>query len=330
MKYSKTSRAGVSCTSAILRYNTLWKSILLAISIFPAYTLYAQTPDDAIMMKAGDACLLVNYADGQFNQYWEGARLRQNQTIATFSRNTVMPMAAIGVIPRLNFYVGAPYVMTKSSEPYGSRMAGVSAFQDLVLAAKYRFVDKSISQGRVTVLGTVGFSTPMTNYLADYMYAIGFGAPEWSYRGIAQYQSKHGQYVRLSGAYLWRGYTQAERDYYYNNGSYYTSWMDVPSAYTMGAAVGSWFFNTTLRVEANLNILKSMSGDDIRAYNAPQPTNKVESTNVGFLLQYQPKYLKGFGALIGHSRVLDGRNTGKMNTSSVGLIYQFTYLKKKN
>ncbi|MDZ7649022.1 MAG: hypothetical protein U5K54_18680 [Cytophagales bacterium] len=52
----------------------------------------------------------------------------------------------------------------------------------------------------------------------------------------------------------------------------------------------------SLRLEASYVGLKSTSGDDIRKYNAPQPTNKMEFDQVGFLSQYYfKKHLKGLG-----------------------------------
>ncbi len=313
-------------------YTYIRNFLFVAVGLFLSLGANAQTPDDAILMNNREACILLNYSSGQFDQYWEGSKLRFNETIATVNRSVVMPMAAVGVLPRLNLYVAAPFVQTGSSQPNGGHLIGVKGFQDLGLAAKYAFVDKEMAGNRLAVLGTLGFSTPMTNYLSDYMpYSLGFGAPEWSYRGIVQYQMKSGAYARVSGAYLWRGYTEAERDFYYNNGAYYTSWMDVPSAFQLNGVLGAWLFKSALRVEANLSRMQSTSGDDIRAYNAPQPTNKTEMTQAGLLAQYYPKkFLKGFGVVATHSRVLAGRNTGKMNATSLGITYQFYYVKPKN
>src|SRR5690606_39665494 len=91
---------------------------------------------------------------------------------------------------------------------------------------------------------------------------------------IVQYEWNNGFYARGSFAYLWRGETEAERDYYYNNGSFYTAWMDVPNATNFQVVAGKWFFDHAFHVEALYNATQCLSGDDIRAYNAAQPTNK--------------------------------------------------------
>lgn len=297
--------------------------------IFMSMNFQAQTPSDALMMEAKQACVLLDYNFSSFDQYWEGTLKRENQTIATVQRQSVMPMMAIGILDDLNFYMGVPYIKTKSTEPNGGKFAGVSGFQDLTLAVKYRWLNKKLNKGRFTSLATIGFSTPITNYLSDYMpYSIGLGAPELSYRLIFQYDTDNYWYVRGAGTYLWRGYTEAEREYYYNNGSYFTPWMDVPNGTTIEAVLGKWLFDKSLQLELNYWMLQSWSGDDIRPYNAAQPTNKVNSSLVGGLVRYYFKKVNGLGIVGYHNRVVAGRNAPVMNTTGVGLTYFFNYLKK--
>ena len=209
--------------------------------------------------------------------------------------------------------------------------AGARGFQDIGFALKYRPIRTEWGPGRISFLGTAGFSTPFTNYLSDYRpYSIGAGVPEFSLRAIAQYEFKNQLYFRASAAQLWRGYTEAERDYYYNDGSYYTAWMDVPNAWTYETILGKWLFDTTLKLELSYSSLTSTSGDDIRAYNAAQPTNKVEVDRLGFSAQYYFKSIKGLGIVAYHNRVVDGRNTPKMSNTGFGLTYQFNVIKKTN
>jgi hypothetical protein len=287
----------------------------------------SQTPGDAIMMPAKNACILANYDFGKFDQYWEGERLRGNLTIATVKRTTVLPMVAVGLSDKLNLYVGVPYVKTLSTDPNGGKFAGARGFQDLGIALKYEALKNEIAGGELSVLGTVGYSTPITNYLPDYMpYSLGFGAPEVALRGIVQYKMKGGLYVRAALAHLWRGYAEAERDYYYNNGSYYTSWMDVPNAWTAEGIVGAWLLQNSLRVELSYSGLKSTSGDDIRAYNAPQPTNRVNMERAGLMMQYYFPPSRKLGVLVYHSRVLNGMNAPKISNIGAGITYQFKFL----
>lgn len=286
--------------------------------------LQAQTPSDAIMMRKLETCIGVVYEHSWFDEYWEGERLRTNGTIETVKRNSVTPMVAFGIFDRLNLLVGASYVQTESTEPNGGHFVGAKGFQDFMVAVKGQVFNQPIGPGKLAFLATAGFSTPMTNYLSDYRpYSIGFGANEYSLRGILQYKFDMGVYVRGAFAYLQRGQTEAERDYYYNNGSYYTAWMDVPSAWNYNAVAGIWILDNTLKLEANYMGINSTSGDDIRLYNAAQPTNKVDFDIVGFSAQCYPKKAKGFGGLAYFSQTINGRNTGKSSQFGLGLTYQF-------
>lgn len=286
--------------------------------------LHAQTPSDAVMMKQRESCFALTYDHGSFDQYWEGTFLRKNETIATVSRTVITPMIAIGIMDKLNVYIGVPYVKTESSDPNGGKFQGAKGFQDLSLAVKYQLLDKEMVNGKFSVFAAGGYSTPVTNYLSDYRpYSLGNGTDEWSLRGIAQYKMEMGLYGRIAAAYLSRGLTKAERDYYYNNGSYYTPWMDVPSACEYNAVVGIRLLDNALKFEASYYGLKSTSGDDIRKYNAAQPTNKVEFGQAGGSAQYFIKPLGGVSVMAYYVHVLSGRNAPKMTTFGAGVTYQF-------
>lgn len=286
--------------------------------------LYAQTPTDAVMMKRRESCFALTYDQGSFDHYWEGTYLRTNGTIATVTRFSVQPMIATGIHDKVNLIIAVPYIKTESSEPNGGYFVGQEGFQDLNLALKGEIINKQVSQGKLAALVSVGYSTPITNYLSDYRpYSIGFGANELSLRGIVQYKLDMGMYVRGALAYLWRGQTKVERDYYYNNGSYYTPWMDVPSAWNYHAVAGFRTLNNSLVLEASYVGLNSTSGDDIRKYNAAQPTNEVDAGQVGFQVQHYFSKVKGLGVLGYYSQVINGKNTGKVSGFGLGATYAF-------
>lgn len=305
--------------------------IIIFIALFVAYFAQGQTPTDALMMPPKNACVLLGYDVGEFDRYWEGDYLRKNETIATVNRKTILPMAAIGIFEELNLYLSLPYVRTESSEPNGGKFTGAKGFQDFGIALKYRALEKSLGNDKLSLFSTIGYSTPATNYLSDYMpYSLGFGAPEFALRGIVQYQFKNGFYARGMISHLWRGYTEAERDYYYNDGSYYSAIMDVPNAWNFEGVLGAWFLNSTLKLELNYTGLKSTSGDDIRAYNAAQPTNNVRFDRIGLSAQYYIPAIKGLGIVGYHNIVVNGQNTAKFSNTGMGLTFQFNYIKDKN
>lgn len=292
--------------------------LLLIILHFQAQ---AQTPWDEVMMDKGEICAAFMYEHSSWNQYWEGSYLRENANIGTFTRQMGMPMIAMGVAKNINIIASLPYVHTQAS---GGTQVGQSGIQDLSVSVKVDWLKKQIGPGRLLFLTNAHFASPVGNYLSDYMpFSIGFGAPELGIRGIGGYKMDNGLVFRAGLAYLWRGQTEIERDYYYENGSVYSPFMNVPNAVNLHGAIGYWAFENRLRVEATYMSLNCLSGDDIRAYNRPQPTNKMEVSQVGGWVQYYIKADRGLGALAYFNQTISGRNMGKATTIGLGLTYQF-------
>src|SRR5690606_932760 len=219
--------------------NILFRELLMILLLFTFYNANAQTPNDAEMMPLGDICFLLSYDYGSFDEYWEGSKLRENATIATVERKTVLPMVAVGVLKNVNLYVSLPHVSTGSTEPNGGKFAGVKGFQDLGLSLKYRAFRKEMLGGELLLLSSAGYSTHASTYLAEYIpYSLGLGAKELFLRGVVEHRLNNGLHFRGNVAHLWRGYAKAERDYYYSDGSRYSHYMDVPNAWSYEGAIG--------------------------------------------------------------------------------------------
>jgi hypothetical protein len=283
----------------------------------------AQTPLDAILMQPGEICSALTYEYSSFDEYWEGTSLRTNATVNVVNRDYVEFMTAIGLVKHHNLMIGLPFVSSYSTDPTGGRLDGARGIADLSLFLKSEWLYKPMGKGYLSALTTVGFMTPVSNYNADYRpYSIGFGASELSLRGILEYEFDSGLYIRGTAAHLWRGQAEVDRDSYYQDGQiYYTNMMDVPSAWHYQFVVGQWFFNHGLKVQAQYTGLASTSGDDIRAYSKPQPTNKVDVGQVGALAQIYLSKPAGLGALAYFNTTLSGRNMGKSTHFGVGLTY---------
>ena len=287
----------------------------------------AQTPLDGLMMKKGEICIAPMYEYGTWETYWEGETSRDNDNIGTFKRKAFAPMVVLGVLEGVNLIVSLPYIQTEAT---GGQMAGQDGIQDLGLSLKAEVLRKEFSNSHLKLFGNLNFSTPLSEYASDYQpFSIGLGTNELGLRAIGQYELNSGWYVRASAAYLHRGTTEAEREYYYQDGSYYTSTMDVPDAAQTQVGIGKWFFQSDLRVEASLMSFRSTSGDDIRAFNAPQPTNKVDFDRVEAFAQYYFRNIKGLGVLGYYQYMFAGRNMGQFSTVGAGVTYQFQLFNKQ-
>lgn len=281
----------------------------------------AQTSLDALMMPKGEICVAVLYEDAKWDRYWEGSFLRNNANVGTFSRKSILPMLVGGITDKVNVIVSLPYVSTSAT---GGQMAGVDGIQDFGISLKAQLIERNFEKSKLMLFSNLSFSTPASNYLSDYLpFSLGFGARELGIRAIGQYELEKGAYLRASASYLHRGTTEAERNFYYQDGAFYTSIMDVPDAIHAQIALGSWFLEKRLRIEASLTSLRCSSGDDIRVYNSPQPTNKVDFDRVEGFAQYYFKDIKGLGVIGYYNHLFSGRNMGQFSGYGLGLTYQF-------
>jgi hypothetical protein len=303
-----------------MKVNQLFLGLLVASLGFVRLSI-AQTPLDGLMMPKGEICLAIVYENTTWDRYWEGSTIRVNQNIGNFTRQMGMPMIVGGITDKVNVILSLPYVKTAAS---AGQLTGVQGIQDFGISVKALLLEKSIGKGKLTGFSNLSLSTPASNYLSDYMpFSLGFGANELGIRAIGKYELDKGPYFRASYAYLNRGTTQADREYYFSNGSFYTSTMDVPDAFQGQVTVGSWMFNKKLRVEASLTTIRSASGDDIRTYCMPLPTNKVDFDRVEGFAQYYFKTNGGFGLIASYQKAISGRNMGQFSGYGLGITYQF-------
>lgn len=302
--------------------NKYFKSILgIAVYGLIIHSVKAQMPWDEIKMAKGEVCASLVYEHASWNQYWEGSLLRKNENIGKLSRQTGALMVAAGITKKINLIAMLPYVATEAS---GGTQQGQAGLQDLSVSIKAELMRKRIGSGHFNLLSNVSYATPINKYLSDYApFSIGSGAPELGLRGIAAYRTDKGLVFRTALAYLKRGQSKIERDYYYNKGSIYSQYMDVPDALNFHAALGYWLMENQLRLELSYIGVHCLTGDDIRPYNAGQPTNKVEVEQVGAWAQYYVNGRKGLGMLAYYNHVVGGRNMGKFSTLGLGLTYQF-------
>jgi hypothetical protein len=304
-----------------MKVNQLFLGLLVASLGFVRLSI-AQTPLDGLMMPKGEICLAIVYENTTWDRYWEGSTIRVNQNIGTFTKHMGMPMIVGGITDKVNVILSLPYVKTEAS---AGQLTGVQGIQDFGISVKALLLEKSLGKGKLTGFSNLSLSTPASNYLSDYMpFSLGFGANELGIRAIGKYELDKGPYFRASYSYLYRGVTEAERDFYFaDQDAYYTSKMDVPNAFLGQVTIGSWMFKKKLRVEASLTAIKSTSGDDIRVYSMPQPTNKVDFDRIEGFAQYYFKTNGGFGLIASYQQAISGRNMGQFSGYGLGITYQF-------
>jgi len=283
--------------------------------------LSAQTPTDAIMMEKGQICFAAVYTHDTWDHYWEGALKRQNGNIGTLTRQTAMPMFALGIVNRINVIAALPWVKTGAS---GGQVRGASGLQDWGLWAKGEVFTLQAGPGKASFHAVAGISGPASNYLPDFApFNLGLGCLDGSFRTIFQYKLDKGPYARLMAGYHLRGDCTIERDYYYTSQGFYSEKVDMPNAATYEAVLGSWLFDDSFKMEARFDGLQTLGGHDIRRQDAGFPSNKMVFTRIGGGVQYFLPFVRGMSVLASGSYVLTGRNVGQSTAVSGGITYQF-------
>ncbi len=277
----------------------------------------AQTPTDGIMMRAGQTCIGLDFANESWQQYWEGTFLRENGNLGTVTRQSLAFSVNYGISQRLNVIGRLPWMSVKASE---GQLAPSSGLQDWGLWLKA----KVWQSGPWSLLGVAGATGPASRYAIDYMpLNLGLGAVEGTVRGLVQYYGEKGFYAwAQSGVHL-RSNVRIERNYYYTTRAYYTNLVDLPNAVTWGTALGQWWKSGSLRTELNAEGLRTLGGHDIRRADSPFPSNRMNALRIGGLVQYFHPDFSNFGLLIGLSHTLQGRNLGQATIFSTGLQYRF-------
>jgi hypothetical protein len=283
--------------------------------------LTAQTPTDALMMDKGQICFAALYTHDTWDQYWEGELKRTNGNIGTLTRQTIMPMFALGITDRFNVIGALPWMKTQAS---GGQMRGVSGFQDFGLWLKATALEKTSGSGILSIHTVLGMTLPTSDYLEDYApFSLGLGCPDFSIRATPQFLFNKGLFIRGTAAYNIRGSAKIERDYYYTTHGIYSDEVDMPNALSYGATIGQWLFDYTLQVQATFDGLNTFGGFDIRRQDAGFPSNKMNFTRVGAFVNYYPTFAPGFGIVAQLNQVLTGRNVGMSTAFTGGITYQF-------
>lgn len=294
---------------------------VLAALLLSAANLTAQTPTDALMMEKGQFCLAAIYSHDTWDEYWEGTLKRNNDNVGTLTRQTVMPMFALGIVNKINLLAALPWAKTEAS---AGQVSGASGLQDWGVWLKAEPLNKELGAGYLTLHGVAGLTGKASNYLSDFApFSLGLGCTDFSMRGIVEYELKKGMFARWQTGYHLRGYSQIERDFYFTDRAVYSDQVEVPNAVTYGATLGSWLLKHSLRIEVNYEGLNSLSGNDIRRQDAGFPSNKMVFSRLSGGFQYYLPFVKGLGVLANYGTVLSGRNVGQSTTISGGVTYQF-------
>ncbi|HEV3222959.1 MAG TPA: hypothetical protein VGZ90_08780 [Puia sp.] len=276
----------------------------------------AQTVDDAIMMSKKQWCNGLTYMHSSWNEYWEGTTKRDNKNLGTVTTQSVIYMSSYGITDRLNVLVNVPYVWTNAS---AGTLHGMKGFQDIDLDLKYEIYKTKIGKGELSLIGLMGFSTPLSNYENDFLpMSIGLGSTNLSGRLTADYQNGL-FFTTLSSAYVYRSNVTIDRTSYYTDQIHYTNEVDMPNQLNSNLFVG--IRNSNLTVQAQLINMYTFGGFDIRKNDMPFVSNQMNMTSLGAHVKYFLPFIPNLEVVASADFVIAGRNVGQAQTYMGGFFY---------
>lgn len=296
------------------------RAILILTVFLCTKPVQAQTEIDGDMMAKKLFCVGPMYGYSSWKEYWEGTLKRENLNLGKVSTSMFSLMGNYGISGKLNVLFNIPYIKTKAS---AGTMHGMKGIQDLSLFLKWRPVSIKGKDSRLSVIGVLGYSTPVTNYMADFLpLSIGLHSRNLTVRGMGDYQYKK-LFATASAAYVFRSNITIDRNAYYTTEMHLTDKVDMPDVANFNFRTG--YRSKYIVAEAVVNNVTTLGGFDITRNNMPFPSNKMNMTTVGANFRYIPKCLPDLNLNAGTDYTIAGRNVGQSLLIYGGVFYIFHF-----
>ena len=283
------------------------------------FILKAQTLTDGIYMPKQNFCGGIMLMQDKFDNYWEGTTKRNNPNMGTMTMKGIGVMANYGILDNLNIIASLPYMQTKAS---AGVMSGMSGFQDVTLALKYRMVKVNNLSANVIV----GGSLPTTNYVAAFPLAIGNQCKTAFGRILLHFLNENGWTATAQSTYTLRSNIKIDATNYYTDKNIFSNEVAVPNTANMSLRGG--YYTYRVAAEAFIERNNTLGGFDIRRNDMMFPSNKMVSNRIGFTGFYRVKPLRDLQIVANMAYILSGRNVGQATSMGLGFMMNFDFHKK--
>ena len=283
----------------------------------------AQTDIDGLMMEKHFFCVGPTAGYSSWKNYWEGTLKRENLNMGRVSTTNFTLMGNYGLTHRLNVLFALPYIKTKAS---AGNMAPQKGVQDGSLLLKWVAYQKHIAHGDLKAFLIAGYSTPLSNYNADFLpLSIGLHSSNTTMRLMADYQRNH-WFATASYTYIARSNVRLDRSTYYTTEMHYSNEVKMPDASQWNVRAG--YRSETIIAEAVFNKWTTLGGFDIPRNGMPFVSNRMNATSIGLNIKYETP-LDGLSVVANGSTTVAGRNVGQASGFNAGVFYIMDFSKKK-
>ncbi len=300
-----------------------WSGPACLLIVLTAPSLRSQTIDDGLLLPPQTLAVGGLYMHDSWDHYWEGTLKRVNGNIGTVTTQTAMWSGSYGVTSRLNLIANVPYVWTAASQGV---LQGMSGFQDLTLAAKYRVLETPFTDvGSLRAIAVLAGSIPLSRYTPDFQpLSIGLASKRVSGRFTLDFRAKAGWFLTGSTAYTWRGKVTLDRPYYYTDGQLFLS-NEVAMPDVFNYNVGFGYSKSGLMIPVTFAAQRTLGGGDCRRQDMPFVSNQMNFSKVTAVVLYQLPKLSNLTSQVAYGYTIDGRNVGQGTTLTLGLLYTLSF-----
>lgn len=251
--------------------------------------LAAQGPISGFMLEKGTHDFAVNAATENFDTYIFG----DEEEARDYEAQSLSIYYEYGFSNKSSVVFTAPYISIDE---------GNQGLQDGSLFFKFRNKHADTPAGKLSIITALGISAPLSSYPTDTDNPIGFGAPSFQGRLVAQHNFSSGAFVHLQSGVDFRLLDQIQTSIpILLRGGYGTQYYFVE-------AWAEWF--DTLRNGIDQNVTGGSGSDWLRLGGTV----------------YVPVY-KGLGLVGGVAYIVAGKNIGLSNRYHLGAVYR---LKKQD
>jgi hypothetical protein len=284
-------------------------------------SLQAQTIDDGIMMGKHDLFTGFLYSHDSWDQYWEGTLKRVNGNIGTITTQTNAWFANYALTDRLNLMATVPYVWTHPSQGV---LQGQKGLQDITLAGKYSFIERSPGKhGTLRAIAVLSGGFPLSDYTPDFLpLSIGSQSQHIDGRFTLNYQSNPGWYLNGSMAYTRRADVTLDRPYYFTDNQFFFTSV-VTMADVADYVVSAGYLKHGLNANLSYSQQFTQGGGDIRRQDAPFVSNRMNFSKLGGMVMTPLPKLQNLAFQLAVAYTVDGRNVGQATTFTTGLFYTY-------
>jgi len=294
-------------------------------TLFLPIALFSQTEVDGLFMAKNNFCggIIADYS--QWDHYWEGELYRENLNIGAFTSKSAMLMGNYGINSKTNAIFTLPYIQNQVS---GGTLIGQQGLQDLSLYLKRELYLKNLNGWLVSAIGVLGVSTPVSNYVADYL-PLSIGVKSRNAIGRFTFDIQKKKFFATASVFgALRSDIQIDRNSYYTTELIYSNQVNMPNLTGFNLRLG-WRKDPDHYIETVVDRMNTAGGFDIRRNDMPFPSNNMDAVRLGVGAKWGIPKTNGLSVMFMANQTVAGRNVGQSQNISAGLVYQFVVASPK-